>query len=79
MISRNLTLQEAALRIAEHPDETHAAEVLLAEAIEHGSLHASIQRWATEQWQGERLPGNLNRLTTTICESDLDAWLARQH
>ncbi len=78
MKSHNLTLQEAALRMPGHQDKTHEAETLLAEAIEHGNLPASIQRWATEQWQGGRLPGNLNPLTTTIREADLNAWLEKQ-
>ena len=78
MKSRNITLHEAALRIPGYQDKTHEAEALLAEAIEHGNLPASIQRWATEQWQGKQLPGNLNRLTTTISESDLNSWLERR-
>ena len=78
MKSRNLTLHEAALLISGHRGNAHKAECLLAEAIEHGNLPASIQRWATEQWQGKRLPGNLNHLTTKISESDLNAWLEKQ-
>ena len=46
MKSRKLTLQEAALRILVHQGKVHEAESLLAEAIEHGNLPASIQRWA---------------------------------
>ena len=74
----DLTLHEAALRMPGYQDKTHEAETLLAEAIEHGNLPASIQRWATEQWQGKQLPGNLNRLTTTIRESDLNNWLEKR-
>ena len=69
-------LQEAARQMASATLSAHAAEVMLAEAIEHGALHADIKRWATEQWEGRQLPGNLNRLETFIEHSALDAWLA---
>lgn len=54
----------------------HDAEVELALAIEHGQLHASIKRWATEQWSGRQLPGNIDRLGTWIERRDFEAWLA---
>ena len=69
-------LQEAAQLIASATLPAHAAEVMLAEAIEHGELHADIKRWATEQWEGKQLPGNLNRLETFIERGALEAWLA---
>ena len=78
MKSRNLTLQEAALLIPGHRGNAHEAESLLAEAIEYGNLPASIQRWASEQWQGKQLPGNLNPLTTTIDEAELNAWFEKR-
>lgn len=60
------------------PDATlHDAEVRLAHAIEHGELAASVKRWATEQWEGRQLPGNINRMETWIEKSELEAWLAR--
>lgn len=67
-----LTLLEAARTMA-LPE--HEAEVLLANAIEHGELHANVKRWATEQWEGRQLPGNINRLETWISRTDLAAWL----
>jgi len=77
-MSETLTLHQAAKLIAAAPDQVHDVEVRLAQAIEHGTLPASIQRWATEQWQGQQLPGNLNRLETRILRSDLDAWVSAQ-
>ena len=56
----------------------HDAEVELAHAIEHGTLHADVKRWATEQWEGKQLPGNINRLETWIERSDFERWLARR-
>lgn len=74
----SISLQAAAKTLATGLISEHDAEVILANAIEHGELHANIKRWATEQWEGERLPGNLNRLETFIEAADLDAW-RRQH
>lgn len=71
-----LTLQEAARLLP--ATSLHDAEVELAHAIEHGALHANVKRWATEQWEGRQLPGNINRLETWIARADLDAWLARR-
>ena len=56
----------------------HDAEVELAHAIEHGKLHANVKRWATEQWEGKQLPGNINRLETWIERSDFEAWAANR-
>ena len=53
----------------------HDAEVMLARAIEHGELQANVKRWATEQWEGQQLPGNINRLETHIERADLVAWM----
>jgi hypothetical protein len=74
----SLTLHEAARRLAEGPDAQHEAEVALAHAIEHGDLHANVKRWATEQWEGRQLPGNINRLETFIEPAELDAWQRRR-
>lgn len=73
-----LNLHEAALSLTGSPDAVHAIEVTLAHAIEHGDLHANVKRWATEQWEGQQLPGNINRLETWIERSELDAWQKRR-
>lgn len=73
-----LTLLDASKLISVHFASLHDAEVALSNAIEHGELPASIQRWATEQWHGKQLPGNLNRLETTIKKSDLVLWIKSQ-
>lgn len=73
-----LTLHQAAQTLAGAKDKVHATEVELARAIEHGDLHANVKRWATEQWQGEQLPGNINRLETLIERRELDAWRQRR-
>lgn len=69
-----LSLLEAAQLISTDSSTVHDAEANLARAIEHGELHASVKRWATEQWEGRQLPGNINRLETYIERSELDAW-----
>ncbi|MCP5269359.1 MAG: hypothetical protein H6943_10055 [Zoogloeaceae bacterium] len=69
-----LSLQEAARLLQDTPQ--HEAELELAHAIEHGSLHANIKRWASEQWEGQQLPGNINRRETWIARDDFDTWLA---
>lgn len=71
-----LTLAEAAHLLAGTEMSAEQAEVVLAHAIETGALHANIKRWATEQWDGKRVPGNLSRLETYIERSDLEAWMA---
>jgi hypothetical protein len=74
----SLSLHEAAQTLAAEADDLHAAEVMLAHAIEHGDLHANVKRWATEQWEGKQLPGNINRLETFIGPSELQAWQQRR-
>jgi hypothetical protein len=73
-----LSLHDAAQALADGLDAQHALEVSLAHAIEHGELHANVKRWATEQWEGRQLPGNINRLETFIERSELDAWQRRR-
>lgn len=72
-----LSLHEAAGLLASDSLSLHDAEMLLARAIEHGELHANIKRWATEQWEGRQLPGNLNRLETCVLQADFEAWRTR--
>lgn len=74
----SLSLQDAAQALATVPDDRHDIEVALAHAIEHGDLRANVKRWATEQWEGRQLPGNINRLETFIERSELDAWQRRR-
>lgn len=69
-----LTLVEAANLLVDPLTSLHDAEVMLARAIEHGELSASVKRWATEQWEGRQLPGNINRLETLIDRYQLDQW-----
>ncbi len=69
-----LSLHEAAQLLAASPEAAHDLEVRLAHAIEHGELHANVKRWATEQWEGRQLPGNINRLETFIGRPELDVW-----
>lgn len=71
-----LTLHDAACLLA--PASPHDAEVELAQAIEHGELHANVKRWATEQWEGRQLPGNINRRETWIERADFAAWAAKR-
>ena len=73
-----LSLQEAARLMATAAISAHDAEIMLARAIERGELEADIKRWATEQWDGRQLPGNLNRLETFIQREALDAWRQRR-
>lgn len=72
--SQSLSLHEAAQKLVSGLISEHDAEVILANAIEHGELHANIKRWSTEQWEGEKLPGNLCRRETFIERSALDEW-----
>lgn len=72
-----LSLHEVARMLAGATDDIHEAEVMLAHAIEHGDLHANVKRWATEQWEGKQLPGNINRLETFIKPAELAAWQQR--
>lgn len=73
-----LSLHAAAQTLAAGPDAIHDAEVALAQAIEHGELRANVKRWATEQWEGRQLPGNINRLETFIEPAELAAWKSRR-
>lgn len=70
-----LSVHEAAALIAADADAIRDAEVRIAHAIEHGTLPADILRWATEQWHGDALPGNIDRMRTFVSRTDLDAWL----
>lgn len=72
-----LTLIEAARQMMSGTMSEHDAEVVLALAIQRGELHADIMRWATEQWEGKQLPGNINRLETRIGRADFEAWRTR--
>ena len=73
-----LSLHEAAQLLAPGQVSVHDAEMMLAQAIECAELHANIKRWATEQWEGNHLPGNINRLETFIERADLEAWHQRR-
>ncbi|WP_243632213.1 hypothetical protein [Parazoarcus communis] len=75
-----LSLEQAAHLMVESARSAnlHDAEVSLALAIQRGELHANIKRWATEQWEGRQLPGNINRLETWIEAEALQAWWGRQ-
>ncbi|MBS0510994.1 MAG: hypothetical protein JSR42_07400 [Proteobacteria bacterium] len=75
----SLTLLEAARLMMNDSLSEHDAEVLLANAIQRGELHANVKRWATEQWEGRQLPGNINRLETYLLRTDFEAWRARTH
>ncbi len=72
-----LSLREAAELLAGGSVSFHDAEVMLIHAVEHGELHANIKRWATEQWDGSGLPGNINQQETLIERADLEAWRKR--
>ena len=69
-----LTLRDAAKLLTGEGRSAHDVEVLLANAIQQCELHANVKRWATEQWDGRRLPGNINPRETHIERRDLDAW-----
>lgn len=71
-----LTLHEAALLLAGDATAVRDAEQQLAHAIDRGELPASILRWATEQWAGDQLQGNIDRMRTVVNRADLEAWLA---
>lgn len=74
-----LNLIEAARLLVTDSLSLHDAEVLLADAIQRGRLHANVMRWATEQWDGRhQLPGNINRRETFIQRSELEAWRKAQ-
>lgn len=73
----SISLADAATSLESGLVSAHDAEVMLARAIEHGELPANVKRWATEQWEGRQLPGNINRLETFIERTDLAAWIAQ--
>lgn len=77
-VGNTLTLREAAKLLAGEGVSPHDAEVLLASAIQHGELHANVKRWATEQWDGQMLPGNIDPRETFIDRADLEAWRSRR-
>ena len=77
-VTNQLSLHDAARSLSSAADEIHAIEVEIAHAIEHGDLHANVKRWATEQWEGNQLPGNINRLETFIDPAELAAWQAHR-
>ena len=77
-VTNQLSLHDAAKSLSSAADDIHAIEVELAHAIEHGDLHANVKRWATEQWEGNQLPGYINRLETFIDPAELAAWQARR-
>lgn len=72
----SLSVHQAAQLLASTSLSVREAELRLALAIDRGELPANIMRWATEQWEGERLEGNIDRMRTFIERADLDAWLA---
>lgn len=72
--AENLTLVEAARLLASKSLSLHDAEVQIADDIQRGRLRANVMRWATEQWDGRKLPGNINRQETRIARADFDAW-----
>lgn len=71
---RELSLREAARLLESALLSLQDAEVLLADSIQRGKLHANVMRWGTEQWDGRKLPGNIHPLETRILRRDLDAW-----
>jgi hypothetical protein len=73
----SLTIHEAALLMVSETLTLSDAEVLLSQAVDRKQLPASIMRWASEQWDGERLEGNIDRTRTLIERQDMNAWLAR--
>ena len=69
-----LSLREAAQLLSDEGLGLHEAEILLASAIQRCELHADVMRWATEQWDGRHLPGNINGRQTRIERADFDVW-----
>ena len=59
-----LSLDEAAHLLVTESLSIHDAETKLIHAIEHGKLQANIKRWSTEQWDDEKLPGNIDARET---------------
>lgn len=77
-LKSTLSVHDAARLLSSDAASLRGAEIELALAVDRGELPADILRWATEQWEGERLEGNIDRMRTFIERSDLDAWLAVQ-
>ncbi|AVR87222.1 hypothetical protein [Thauera aromatica] len=73
-----LSLREAAQLLSAEGLGVHEGETLLASAIQRGELHADVMRWATEQWDGRHLPGNINARQTRIERADFDVWRSRR-
>jgi len=71
----SLSLHQAAQMLTTASLSVREAEIRLALAIDRGELVANVLRWATEQWEGERLEGNIDRMRTFIERADLEAWL----
>ena len=69
-----LSLDEAAHLLVTESLSIHDAETKLIRAIEHGKLQANIKRWSTEQWDDEKLPGNIDARETLITRTDFEAW-----
>lgn len=74
----SFSLHEAAQLLVTGRVSVDDAEVMLARAIEYGDLPAKVKRWPPEQRESASLPGNINRLETTIERADLNAWLRRE-
>ena len=73
----SLSVHEAAQLLAGGSLLVADAEKMLSHAIDREELPASIMRWASEQWDGEQLEGNIDRTRTLIERSDLDDWVKR--
>ena len=69
-----LSLDEAAHLMVTESLSILDAETELIHAIEHGILQANIKRWSTEQWDDEKLPGNIDARETLIERADFEAW-----
>ena len=69
-----LSLGEAAHLLVTESFSIHDAETKLIHAIEHGKLQANIKRWSTEQWDDEKLPGNIDARETLIRRTDFEGW-----
>ena len=72
-----LSVHEAALLLAGGRMSLEDAEKALSHAIDREELPASIMRWASEQWDGERLEGNIDRTRTLIERRDFERWVER--
>ena len=77
-LKSTLCVHDAARLLSSDAISLRGTEIELALAVDRGELPANILRWATEQWEGERLEGNIDRMRTFIERVDLDAWLKVQ-